>query len=261
MVQTALILEDSKTQAQIIARMVEAQGWATVHCDTVRQALETLTMIDIHALFLDVFVGQHNSLLHLQQFRKLAKSAPILLMTAGSSKDSIEETLRQARVAGADYVLRKPFGEALIKDIFHSLNGPAARLRHILIIDDSSTIRRFAREALAVTGYRLSEAVSMEEAFSNVDIARVDLLLCDIFMPGMGGLKGMRTVKTTWPEVKIIAMSAGIDSKVSEIEALNASRRTGADAQIAKPFAAVDLVDLVRMLLDGADGPGLRRRS
>lgn len=257
MVKTALILEDSKTQAMVIARMVEAQGWTTVHCDTVREALEVLKLIDIQALILDVFVGQHNSLLHIKQFRSLARSAPILLMTAGSSKDSIDDTLRHARLAGADYVLRKPFTEHLIKDIFESLGG-GVRRRHILVIDDSQVVRRFAYQALASTGYRLSEAVSMEEAFSNVDIAHVDLVLCDVFMPGMGGLKGMKTIKATWPEVRIIAMSAGIESKISDREALNATQRFGADAQISKPFVADDLIHVMRQVLDGAV-PAMRK--
>lgn len=250
MAQTALILEDSKTQAQIIAKMIEAQGWATVHCDNVREAIDSLKLLDIHALFLDVFVGQHNTMLHVEQFRRLAKSAPILLMSAGSSQDSVEDVLRQARRAGADYVLRKPFSELLIKDIFAGFNTSGTRRRHILIIDDSAVVRRFGRDALASKAYRISEATSMEEAFSNVNIAHVDLVLCDVFMPGMGGLKGMRTLKTTWPEVKIVAMSAGLDN-VSERDVLNATRRIGADAQIAKPFTPDDLIHIVEALLEG----------
>ena len=50
----------------VFARMVEAQGWTTVHCDTVREALEVLKRIDIQALILDVLIGRHNSLLHFQ---------------------------------------------------------------------------------------------------------------------------------------------------------------------------------------------------
>ena len=59
---TALILEDSKTQAMIIGKMIEAQGWSVVHCETVREALDCLKLVSIQALFLDVFVSQHNTL-------------------------------------------------------------------------------------------------------------------------------------------------------------------------------------------------------
>ena len=251
---TALILEDSQTQAQIISRMVEHFGWATVHCDNIREALDSLKLLSIQALFLDVFVGQHNSLLHFGQFRQLAKSTPIVLMTAGSGREAIEKTLRDARRIGADHVLRKPFTAPMLKDIIASFEAgkDGRRPPHVLIIDDSSTVRRFARDPLTHQGYRVSEAATMEDAFANIDIAHVDLVLCDVFMPGMGGLKGMRMIKDTWPKVKILSMSAGMDGKVSETEALDATRRIGADAQITKPFAAEDLIEVSALLLGKA---------
>lgn len=252
---TALILEDSQTQARIISRMMEAQGWSTVHVETIRDACDSLTQMNVQALFLDVFVGIHNTLLHVDRFRKLAPDVPIVLMTAGAGHEAIEVTLKNARKTGADYVLRKPFNETMLKDVLASLVKDTAggkRRKHVLVIDDSQTVRTIASRALEGAGYRVSQADSMEEAFSNVDIAHLDLVLCDVFMPGMGGLKGMRTIKSTWPRVSIISMSAGIEDKVSEAEALNATRKFGADGQIAKPFAPSDLVELTGLLLGEA---------
>jgi CheY-like chemotaxis protein len=251
---TALILEDSQTQAQIIAKMIEHFGWTTIRCDNIREALDSLKLLSIQALFLDVFVGQHNTLLHFGQFRALAKSTPIVLMTAGSGREAIDKTLRDARRIGADHVLRKPFTAPMLQDIFASfeVGKDGRRPPHVLIIDDSSTVRRFAREPLIHQGYRVSEAATMEDAFANIDIAHVDLVLCDVFMPGMGGLKGMRTIKDTWPKVKILSMSAGVDGRVSETEALDATRRIGVDAQITKPFAPEDLVEVSALLLGRA---------
>ena len=251
---TALILEDSKTQAHIIGRMIEAQGWSTVHCEDIKSASESLTQMSVQALFLDVFVGAHNTLLHIDRFRKLARSVPMVLMTAGGVKEAAEETLASARRSGADYVLRKPFNEILLKDVMASMTPDvlAGRKRkHVLVIDDSQTVRSFATRALEGT-YRVSQAGSMEEAFNNIYIAHVDLVLCDVFMPGMGGLKGVRTIKQTWPELTVISMSAGIENKVSDIDALNATRSFGADAQLVKPFAARDLLDLTEVLLGRA---------
>ncbi|EGF92560.1 response regulator [Asticcacaulis biprosthecium C19] len=253
--KTALLLEDSKTQANIIIAMLSRMGWSAVHCETIRDACETLSQISVHAMLLDVFVGDHNTLLHVDRFRSLAPHIPMMLMTAGSSREAIEETLTSARKTGADYVLKKPFNEALLRDVFASLSPDVAigkKRKHVLVIDDSSTIRMIAQRAYAGAGYRVSCADSMEEAFSNVDIAHVDLVLCDVFMPGMGGFKGMRTIKTTWPKVQLISMSAGLDEQVSDNDALNATRRIGADAQIRKPFDAEDLIELSAALLDMA---------
>ena len=249
---TALILEDSPIQARIITRMIEAQGWSTLHCATLVEAAEALKRGAVQALFLDVFVGMFNSITNIDQFRTLAPGIPIIIMTAGSGREAIEETLKHARQANADYVLRKPFTDAQLKEVFDSAYrdlGSGERRKHVLVIDDSRTIRSVASKMFETAGYRVSQAGMMEEAFDNVDIARVDLILCDIFMPGMAGFKGMRMIKKVWPKVKIIAMSAGIENKVTEDEALNAARTLGADAQIKKPFTAEDLMDLAGALL------------
>ena len=247
---TALILEDSRTQAQIIAKMIQAQGWSTIHCETVREVTDTLKLMTVQAMFLDVFVGEHNSTLHVERFRKLAKDVPLILMTAGSSREAVTETLANARKAGADFVLKKPFTDAILSDIFDAMGGDrTSRRKHILVIDDSATIRKIISATLNGGGYRVSEAETMEDAFANVDVAHVDLVLCDVFMPGMGGLKGMRMLKTTWPNVKIVAMSAGIEDKVSELDAINAARKIGADAQMSKPFGPRDLLEITSEML------------
>jgi CheY-like chemotaxis protein len=249
---TALILEDSPTQAMIIARMIEAQGWSTIHCLTVREALDSLKLISFQALFLDVFVGIHNSISHVEQFRKLSPDTPLTLMTAGAGHEALEKTLRQARAARADFVLRKPFSESDVKHILDSSSRDSElgeRRKHVLVIDDSKTVRSFATGALDFNGYRASNTESMEEALMNIDIAHVDLVLVDIFMPGMGGLEGIRAIKSAWPQVKIIAMSAGMENFISEDDALNAARMIGADAQIKKPFTPENLAYLVGAVL------------
>ncbi|ESQ77427.1 response regulator [Asticcacaulis sp. AC402] len=255
MEKTVLILEDSRTQANIIIAMLSRLGWSAVHCESIRDAIESLGQVSVHAMMLDVFVGAHNTLLHVGRFRTLAPHIPMMLMTAGSSRETIEDTLKSARKTGADYIVKKPFTETLLRDIFASVTPDIAtgkKRKHVLVIDDSSTVRTIAQRAYDAAGYRVSAAGSMEEAFSNVDIAHVDLVLCDVFMPGMGGFKGMRTIKTTWPKVQLISMSAGLDEQVSDNDALNATRRIGADAQIRKPFDAVDLIELSAALLDMA---------
>ncbi len=235
--------------------MIEAHGRSSVAFESIREASEALTQMRVQALFLDIFVGQHNTLLHVPRFRALAPSAPIVLMTAGSSGEGIEATLKSARQTGADYVLRKPFTESAIAGILSDGDGQVAqaqRPRHVLIIDDSATVRAIAAQAYRAAGYRISEADSMETAFADVDIAHVDLVLCDIFMPGMGGFKGIRMLKATWPQVRIISMSAGLGPKLSEHDALTAALRIGADAQIKKPFAGEDLLEVSTLVLSEA---------
>ncbi len=249
-VYTALLLEDSQTQAQVIGKMLEAAGWSFQHFPSVREATEALTMMRYDALLLDVFVGQHNTLLHLERFRKLAPGATITLMSAGQGGD-IQTTLAAARRAGADFILPKPFSPATLKGVLSDVEGriDGTRRRHVLVIDDSKTVRHFAANAFLCGNYKVSQADSMEAAFNDIDIAHVDLVLCDVFMPGMGGVEGIATIKATWPNVKIISMSAGFEGRVTDTDALQATRLVGADAQLQKPFTHAQVLNAARQLV------------
>ena len=253
MPRTALILEDSTTQARFIARMLERLGWTPVHCEEMAQAHECLRTMTVDAMFLDIFIGNGSTLGHIDEFRAAAPSTPMVLMTAGTQSESVGLTLDKARKSGADHVLRKPFNETAVENVLNALGQDAEageKRKHILVIDDSQTIRTITGRGLNDAGYRVSEAASMEAAFVNIDIAHVDLVLCDVFMPGMGGLMGMSQIKTTWPSVKIIAMSGGLPQQVREQDALQATRLVGADAQLVKPFSQHSLTALVDKVLN-----------
>ena len=146
-----------------------------------------------------------------------------------------------ARRAGAAYVLRKPFTPGTLRGIMGAIEQDRLKGRkrpHVLVIDDSRTVRKVLVNSFKSADYRVSEAGSMEAAFADCDIAHVDLAVCDIFMPGMGGVQGMAMLKQAWPRIGVIAMSAGMDGQMTEAQALEAAARVGADSCIAKPFTA-----------------------
>jgi len=243
MTLSALILEDSPTQARVIGQMFTALGWTYFHCETVREATEVLTCTKAGVMLLDVHVGSHNTLLHMSRFRALAPRAPIALMTAGQGGD-VATTVAAARRSGAEYVLQKPFSQGVLSGVLvdvekHVLAGGCRK--HVLVIDDSRTVCFFVKNGLDERLYRVSTADCVEAAFDSVDIAHVDLVLCDVFMPGMGGVEGAKRIKATWPAVKVISMSGGYDGHLSETQALQAATSVGADAVIAKPFTIPNL--------------------
>jgi two-component system KDP operon response regulator KdpE len=65
----------------------------------------------------------------------------------------------------------------------------------ILVVDDEPQIRRVLRTTLAAHGYEISEANSGEEALEKAQVARPDLVLLVVNMPGMGGLAACRALR------------------------------------------------------------------
>ena len=130
----------------------------------------------------------------------------------------------------------------------------------ILVIDDSSTVRKIIVDFLSKAGFAVLEADSIESAMGNHSQADVSLVISDLVMPGVGGVAGISILKERWPLVGVIAMSAG-SAQISSASLLNIARSAGAHKMIAKPFTNEQLLELVRELISNGFGTTKRRRK
>jgi CheY-like chemotaxis protein/nitrogen-specific signal transduction histidine kinase len=124
------------------------------------------------------------------------------------------------------------------------------RRRHlnILVVDDSPTHRMVARRILERRGHRISAAGSGREAIEAVQTHRFDIILLDLWMPGMGGFEAAAAIRATedrGERVPIIAMSADTVSELDENLA-----DAGMDGLIAKPFQVPQLLQAIEYLVE-----------
>ena len=102
------------------------------------------------------------------------------------------------------------------------------RLR-ILIVDDLARARQ-SMKALVGTHpavAALNEAVSGVEAIALVENWAPDAILMDVLMAEMNGIEATKTIKTRWPNIKVIVLSVNGDYEAQALEA-------GADAFVNK---------------------------
>ena len=126
----------------------------------------------------------------------------------------------------------------------------AKKRKTILVIDDSSTIRTIVADMLSKNGFQTLEAATVEAVFTDMDRMHFDLAVIDIFMPGIGGIEGIARIKERWPNIKIIAISAGVEG-MDKDKALRAATIQGADRALAKPFTDEDMMAIVNELHGG----------
>lgn len=110
-----------------------------------------------------------------------------------------------------------------------------------LLVDDEPSFRRALRTSLAASGFAVEEAPSGEEAIAVLSRRSFDLVLLDVNMPGMGGLKTCREVRNLAPKTGIIMVTVR-DSENDMVKALEA----GADDYITKPVRFRELVARLR---------------
>jgi PAS domain S-box-containing protein len=89
------------------------------------------------------------------------------------------------------------------------LPGPAGAGRSVLVVDDEADVRDIIRLTLSREGYRVIGAAGADAAFSQLQACggRVDLILTDLTMPGVSGVKFIEMLHGRHPEQRILVMT------------------------------------------------------
>ena len=111
----------------------------------------------------------------------------------------------------------------------------------VLVVDDEPSIRLLTRSVLS-DSYTVIEAVNGLEAVKAAIKHNPSLILMDVFMPEMDGLKAVHEIKSKpqTKEIPVIMLTA-IDQKLNK----KLSEDLGASAYIIKPFHPKELLDNV----------------
>ncbi|MDH4229353.1 MAG: response regulator [Nitrospirota bacterium] len=83
----------------------------------------------------------------------------------------------------------------------------------VFVVDDEESIRLFLREELVEEGYDVTTFPNGEEVLTVLESGRPDLLLLDIRMPGIDGIKVLQRAKQKYPDLPVILCSAYSDYK------------------------------------------------
>lgn len=209
------------------------------------EALDGFGQRRANVVITDIFMPGTNGLLGIAALRHRSPDLPVIAISAGVAGERAQDALAAARMAGADAVLSKPFEmDVLAAKIGEVIKERSGRTK-VLVVDDSSTIRTVVKRCLEQQNYHVTVADSVEQAIEMPDLLRIDVLITDIFMPGVGGLAGLKLYRENWPTCKIIAMSAGFEDQMPMEIALQAASKIGVDGVLKKPFTGDELTKLV----------------
>jgi two-component system, cell cycle sensor histidine kinase and response regulator CckA len=117
----------------------------------------------------------------------------------------------------------------------------------VLIVEDEDAVRHIVRRVLEAQGYSILEARDGNDALRICEQRgdRIDLVLSDVIMPGMGGRELSRALSTTLPTLPILFMSGY--NEEGELAGGGGELTTGV---LSKPFTSETLARHVREALD-----------
>jgi CheY-like chemotaxis protein/FtsZ-binding cell division protein ZapB len=116
----------------------------------------------------------------------------------------------------------------------------------ILLVDDVDLFVQLEKSFLEDSGHQIATASSGEEALSRLDEVQPELMLLDLYMPGINGDEVCRRLRALgrWQELPVIMVTAaGKDEEI--LKCLEA----GCDDYLTKPVNKKDLIDKVQRLL------------
>lgn len=118
-------------------------------------------------------------------------------------------------------------------------------MKPIWIVDDDESIRWVLEKALARENLITRSFTNARDAIAALAIETPQVLVSDIRMPGASGLELLQTVKTEYPGLPVIIMTA-----FSDLDSAVAAFQGGAFEYLAKPFDLEKAVELIRRALE-----------
>jgi DNA-binding NtrC family response regulator len=112
----------------------------------------------------------------------------------------------------------------------------------ILVIDDQEPVRSLLRAVLEGAGHEVLEASNGRRGLELYRKRSADLIITDIVMPEMNGLELMLELTRNFLNVKVIAISGGLESEGS----LSVAKLLGARQTFQKPLDMGELLSAVR---------------
>jgi CheY-like chemotaxis protein len=161
--------------------------------------------------------------------------------SAGSNQGSIQME------GGEGIGNPKDRGESVV-EVKERKGGEPGGTETILLVDDDQNIRELLKEILDRFDYRVLSAQSGEESLEiyREKKDKIDLVLMDLNMPGMGGRQCLKELLDLEPALKVIVSSGHCTQ--GEIEE---TMRLGAAEFLTKPYHHSELLKKIRETLDG----------
>ena len=111
---------------------------------------------------------------------------------------------------------------------------------NVLVIDDEKGMRDMLFSTLTRQGYRVGLAEDGERGVEKAGAEIFDVVICDIIMPGMGGVETLKLLKQREPAIEVI-MTTGY----ATLETAAVTLALGAFDFITKPYELAALCALL----------------
>jgi CheY-like chemotaxis protein len=121
-------------------------------------------------------------------------------------------------------------------------------MARVLIIDDDAAVRSATKIALEGNGFDVVGAADGKSGISAIQEQQFDVVIVDLFMPGMDGLATTTAIRKIHPRMPIITASGfmfgGACPEMPNFQAM--AEEVGATVALYKPFRPKELLQAIQ---------------
>ncbi len=257
-----LVVDDSASARRVLVSGLRHFGFITSEADSGKAALELARRQKFDIILLDWRMPDLDGLETARRIKLLPGARCKIIIVTGHAREELMRDFAQERAV--DGVLLKPVGSPVMLDTiaavrqsgrkamestgeFEKRRVPDLSTRSVLMAEDNDINRELVEELLDLTGARLTSVASGEEVLAAFSRERIDLVLMDLQLQGMDGLRTTRAIREELEqtELPIIAMSAD-----AHPEARQQCLDVGMNDFIAKPIVVEELYRKLSEWLD-----------
>jgi len=242
-----LIADDDADVREVLVESFRDAGFDVLQAANGLEALLCVKRDRPDAVVLDLMMPRLGGVEALKRIHAFNPGIRALVVTGAIDS----ELHRQATLAGAAGVFAKPVSAATL---VAALAGPppapaprpaepgpaagAARASvggpptgRVLVVDDNTEVRSMLEDVLTSLGYATRTAADGATAVRSVLSEPPDIVLLDVYMPGLSGVGALPTIVALAPNAKVIMISGAANEDV-----LKRSLAFGAHDYVTKPF-------------------------
>ncbi len=254
---TILVVDDERLMCDLLGSVLARHGHEVLTALNGRDGLELFKTHRPRFTLLDLRMPEMNGIEVLKQIRMIDPQAAVMILTAWGS-DALEQQARQLGVV--DFLSKRLSLEVLVEAMERTLQqsaqaaspaqaaapaeAPQAALAaaddgdFILVVDDEPQIRDLLKRFLSLRGYKVRVAADGQQALTMVEQEAPQLIVLDVYMPGINGVEVLRRLRGRKFTGGVILLTGSQDDKLLQ-EALD----LGSVDVMGKP------VDLERLAL------------
>lgn len=197
--RTALVIDPDHDQRQFVTLRLEILGFKVREAENQAQVRAALREWDVDLVVTDTGVPGLEGTAFLSLLEPAKR--PVFLLTEWNCGDP-ESYIQETQIKGIVTKKRRTDLFKLIDNLgpiqkADASENKGATEKHILLIEDSPTIRQYVRKILekGLPGCVIREASEGRDAISEMAQKKVDLIITDLQMPGMDGPTFLRMIR------------------------------------------------------------------